>query len=341
MSKPDEDTKTPRESGLKGSQEQSFADLRETGACGNGKANVPDLPHTSNKVTGSRPSVESSDFRETGACGNGKANVPDLPHTSKKATGSRPLIDTTQKQCMRRRDASGDENDGASLIGKTFGDDEKQNNGQVEQRLLPKDNCNTILTLDMESEKNKETDSVKTPEKNGYTSSMQSLNWVIYVETDAIVAPVAFASNDRDLSAQNGDNEREVRTNVLRQTGISSETPTPLTNVLTVAVQTSDAPNDDSLGRNEVGFVGLPSVRNAVVYNGRCTEEDIEVDDLESPINVFEGRISCLACQRSARNTVIRPCGHRLFCMNCAQRIRTCWQCGVAILQMIRINTNQ
>ncbi|XP_052783971.1 uncharacterized protein LOC128219874 isoform X2 [Mya arenaria] len=312
MSKPDEDTKTPRESGLKGSQEQSFADLRETGACGNGKANVPDLPHTSNKVTGSRPSVESSDFRETGACGNGKANVPDLPHTSKKATGSRPLIDTTQKQCMRRRDASGDENDGASLIGKTFGDDEKQNNGQVEQRLLPKDNCNTILTLDMESEKNKETDSVKTPEKNGYTSSMQSLNWVIYVETDAIVAPVAFASNDRDLSAQNGDNEREVRTNVLRQTG-----------------------------RNEVGFVGLPSVRNAVVYNGRCTEEDIEVDDLESPINVFEGRISCLACQRSARNTVIRPCGHRLFCMNCAQRIRTCWQCGVAILQMIRINTNQ
>ncbi|WAR28889.1 hypothetical protein MAR_014593, partial [Mya arenaria] len=108
--------------------EQSFADLRETGACGNGKANVPDLPHTSNK--------ESSDFRETGACGNGKAN----------------------------------------------------------------------------------------------TSSMQSLNWVIYVETDAIVAPVAFASNDRDLSAQNGDNEREVRTNVLRQTG-----------------------------RNEVGFVGLPS----------------------------------------------------------------------------------
>ncbi|XP_052777479.1 uncharacterized protein LOC128214841 isoform X2 [Mya arenaria] len=95
--------------------------------------------------------------------------------------------------------------------------------------------------------------------------------------------------------------------------------------------------------RKERGPFPLPPMQSTATYNSSCRQQDTEVDDSESPFIGLEGRqdrSSCLACQRPARDVVIRPCGHLLYCWGCVDRMDKCRKCDRAISDKIKIKTD-
>lgn len=59
--------------------------------------------------------------------------------------------------------------------------------------------------------------------------------------------------------------------------------------------------------------------------------------ELESELTRLRSSMTCRMCRNNTVGATFCPCGHTVCCMNCAQKLKQCWECDIPIDSVQRI----
>ena len=100
----------------------------------------------------------------------------------------------------------------------------------------------------------------------------------------------------------------------------------------------SSLPNSGSLSLvSPIIPVPAGSGSNSTVFNFDAAAVLTRTRELEGELQRLRSAMTCRLCKQNPIGATFCPCGHTVCCYQCAQRLRTCWECDQSVHSVQRM----
>ena len=109
-------------------------------------------------------------------------------------------------------------------------------------------------------------------------------------------------------------------------------------NTVSITFNDSSLPNSGSLSLvSPIIPVPAGSGSNSAVFNFDAAAVLTRTRELEGELQRLRSAMTCRLCKQNPIGATFCPCGHTVCCYQCAQRLRTCWECDEQVVSVQRM----
>ena len=106
----------------------------------------------------------------------------------------------------------------------------------------------------------------------------------------------------------------------------------------TVSISFNDSlPNSGSLSLVSPIIPVPAGGTNSAVFNFDAAAVLTRTRELEGELQRLRSAMTCRLCKQNPIGATFCPCGHTVCCYQCAQRLRTCWECDERVHSVQRM----